>query len=73
MCEFAGCPVCEGTTCFDENDTCQCYDGWIFNDQFGEIITREQYNALPEDDRGRDNCPVCNPARLVGGLWVFNN
>ena len=65
------CPACSDVAsdlCPCE-EPCTCLNGWILMDDSGNILTQEQYDALPEDERIKDNCPVCNPARLVNGKW----
>lgn len=75
MCEFLHCPVCES----EASDSCpcvepcQCINGWILMDDSGIILTQAEFDALPEDERIKENCPACNPARLVDGEWVFKN
>ena len=40
-------------------------------DDSGNILTREQYEALPEDERMKDNCPICNEGIIVGKNVIF--
>lgn len=66
MCEFANCPICEA----EVSDSCLCTEpectichntGWWYFDENGNILTREQYDATPEDERLMENCSQCNP------------
>jgi uncharacterized protein (DUF983 family) len=41
-------------------------------DDFGKILTKEQYDALPEDERLKDNCPICNEGQIFGKNVTFN-
>jgi len=76
MCEFLNCPICEAEASdlcpCGEVEPCTCYDGWIYMDDFGKILTKEQYDALPEDERLKDNCPICNEGQIFGKNVTFN-
>lgn len=68
------CPACSdafGDLC-PCDEPCTCLDGWIYMNEDGKVLTIEEWEKLPEDDRVKDNCQLCNPARKVNGKWVFN-
>ena len=75
MCEFLHCPICEA----EASDSCPCTEpecaichntGWWYFDQDGNILTREQYDATPEDERLMENCNICNP--YINGKFQIN-
>ncbi len=73
MCEFLHCPICEAEAsdlcpCVEP---CTCIDGWILMDDSGNELTQEQYDALPEDERMKDNCPICNEGIIIGKNVIF--
>lgn len=75
MCEFLHCPICEAEASdlcpCDEPESCTCLNGWILMDDSGNILTQEEFDHLPANERLKDNCSRCNPARLVNGKWIF--
>ena len=56
---YPGCPCCA-----DEADMIQCPEcrgtGLRYYDENGNDITENQYNALPEDERIKEDCEHCD-------------
>lgn len=68
------CPACSDS--FSDlcpcNEPCTCLNSWLYFDDNGNNLTIEEWGKLPKDERIKENCQLCNPARLVGGEWIFN-
>lgn len=68
------CPCCNESSEVEEEECQICHGtGFWYFDENGTILTRAEYDALPEDQRLKENCNICNPARLVNGKWEVND
>jgi DnaJ-class molecular chaperone len=72
LCHGIGCPACEVETAYEPCDECSG-SGCILFDNDGELLTPQQYEALPEAERSRDACTACEGKGYVEKAPTLRN